>query len=105
MLPSLACICLPTTAGEDFQAVKMDVTFLSGVTEVMVSIPLLDNVFPEEEFENFEVVLSASPGVLIGSPSFVNFTIVDDDPPLPGVCVCVCVCVCACECVCVHMCV
>ena len=71
----------------------MDVTFLSGVTEVMVSIPLLDNVFPEEEFENFEVVLSASPGVLIGSPSFVNFTIVDDDPPLPGVCVCVCVCV------------
>ena len=78
------------TAGEDFQSVKMDVTFLSGVTEVMVSVPLIDDVFPEQEFENFEVVLSASPGVLIGSPSFVNFTIVDDDPPLPGVCACVC---------------
>ena len=87
---SLACIFLPSTAGQDFQAVKMDVTFLSGVTEVMVSVPLLDDVFPEQEFENFEIALSASPGVLIGSPSFVNFTIVDDDPPLPGTSVCVC---------------
>ena len=81
---------LPTTAGQDFQAVKMDVTFLSGVTEVMVSVPLLDDVFPEQEFENFEIALSASPGVLIGSPSFVNFTIVDDDPPLPGMSTCLC---------------
>ena len=68
----------------------MDVTFLSGVTEVMVSVPLLDDAFPEREFENFEITLSASPGVLIGSPSFVNFTIVDDDPPLPGMSTCLC---------------
>ena len=92
-------------AGEDFQAVKMDVTFLSGVTEVMVSVPLIDDPFPEQDFETFEVVLSASPGVLIGSPSFVTFTIMDDDPPLPGVCVCACVYVCVCVCVCVYMCV
>ena len=84
---------LPTIAGEDFQAIKMAVTFLSGVTEVMVSVPLLDNAFAEQEFENFEIALSASPGVLIGSPSFVNFTIVDDDPPLPGMSTCLCVCV------------
>ena len=62
----------------------MEVVFSPGETELMVAVPLKDDVFPEQEFEHFEVVLSASPGVLIGSPSFVNFTITDDDPQLPG---------------------
>ena len=62
----------------------MVVFFSPGETEVMVSVPLIDDVFPEQEFEHFEVALSSSPGVLIGSPSFVNFTIMDDDPPVPG---------------------
>ena len=62
----------------------MDITFAPNEREVMVVVPLRDDVFPEQEFENFEVTLGASPGVLIGSPSFVNFTITDDDLPLPG---------------------
>ena len=71
-------------AGADFEVFRMNINFASGEREVMVVVPLRDDVFPEVEFENFEVALGASPGVLIGSPSFVNFTITDDDPPLPG---------------------
>ena len=71
-------------AGTDFEAFRMNITFASGEEEVMVVVPLKDDVFPEQIFESFEVTLGASPGVLIGSPSFVNFTITDDDPPLPG---------------------
>ena len=90
------------TVGVDFEAVSTEVMFLPGETEAMVSVPLRDDAFPEPQFESFEAVLGASPGVFIGSPSFVSFTIRDDDPPLPSESVPVCVCVCVCLCLCVH---
>ena len=59
------------------------VEFASGDTEVSVSIPLIDDVFPEDP-ESFEVFLSASPGVYIQSPAAATILINDRDPDLPG---------------------
>ena len=55
----------------------------SGETEVTVSIPLIDDVFPEDP-ESFEVFLSASPGVYIKSPAAATILINDRDPDLPS---------------------
>ena len=57
--------------------------FALGVTEVQVSIPLIDDVFPEDP-ESFEVFLSASPGVYIQSPAAATILINDRDPELRG---------------------
>ena len=51
--------------------------------EIVVPIPLVDDVFPEET-EQFEVILEASPGVFVDSPARALVTIRNDDPDLPG---------------------
>ena len=63
--------------------VNRTVEFASGVTEVQVSIPLIDDVFPEDP-ESLEVFLSASPGVYIQSPAAATILINDRDPDLPS---------------------
>lgn len=52
-----------------------------------VGIPLAeDDVFPEEN-KTFEVYLSASQGVFISPFGYASAVILNDDPPLPGMCV------------------
>lgn len=76
-------ISLCILALEDFQAVDAAFEFLAGQTEVVVSIPVIDDVFPEET-EQFEVILTASPGVFVDSPASAIVSILNDDPDLPG---------------------
>ena len=64
---------------------NMTVEFAPGATEVPVSIPLVNDVIPEDP-ESFEVFLSASPGVYIQSPAAATILINDRDPHLPGAC-------------------
>ena len=59
------------------------VEFSANQVEVVVTIPLVDDVFPEEQ-EEFEVILEASPGVFIDSPASATVSILNDDPDLPG---------------------
>ena len=51
---------------------------------MVLSVPLVDDVFPEG-LEEFEVILSASPGVFIDSPASAIVRILNDDPDLPGI--------------------
>ena len=46
-------------------------------------ITFVDDVFPEGP-EQLELFLSAAPGALIVSPAHASVTILNDDPPLPG---------------------
>ncbi len=57
--------------------------FLPNQTFLLVPITIVDDVFPEEA-EQFEVILTASPGVFIDSPASTTVTILNDDPDLPG---------------------
>lgn len=75
---------LTISASEDFEVVDVLVEFSANEVDVVVSIPLVDDVFPEE-LEEFEVILSASPGVFIDSPASVIVRILNDDPDLPGI--------------------
>ena len=50
----------------------------------MVEIEFIDDVYPEGE-EQFEIFLSASPGGFVVSPAYATVTILNDDPPLPGI--------------------
>ena len=62
----------------------MDVEFPAGTDSMVVSVPFTtDDIFPEED-KVFEVYLGASPGVYISPIAYVNVTIENDDPPLPG---------------------
>ena len=70
-------------AGRDYVHLDTTVEFASGVTEAQVTIPLIDDVFPEDP-ESFEVFLSASPGVYIQSPAAATILINDSDPELRG---------------------
>ena len=74
-------------AGEDFEMLDTTVEFAEGVTEQVVIVNLVDDVFPESA-EVFEVYLAVSPGVYISSPSNTTVFILNDDPPLPGWCLC-----------------
>ena len=47
-------------------------------------IAFVDDIFPEGP-EQIEVLLSAAPGALVVSPAYASFTILNDDPPLPGI--------------------
>jgi hypothetical protein len=49
-----------------------------------VFISFVDDVFPEGP-EQIEVFLSAAPGALVVSPAYASVTILNDDPPLPGI--------------------
>ena len=50
---------------------------------MVIPITISDDVFPEEA-EQFEVILTASPGVFIDAPASAVVTILNDDPDLPG---------------------
>ena len=60
------------------------VEFSANQVDVVVSVPLVDDVFPEG-LEEFEVILLASPGVFIDSPASAIVRILNDDPDLPGI--------------------
>ncbi len=68
---------------EDFEEVDGLAEFSPNQEEILVSIPLTDDVFPEE-MEQFEVILAASPGVFVDSPARAVVTILNDDPEFPG---------------------
>ena len=72
-------------AGEDFEMLDTTVEFAEGVTEQVVIVNLVDDVFPESD-EVFEVYLAVSPGVYISRPFNATVFILNDDPPLPGWC-------------------
>ena len=57
--------------------------FLPDESKLIITIPLVNDIFPEE-MEEFEVFLSASPGVFIDSPAYARVLILDDDPELQG---------------------
>ena len=50
---------------------------------MVIPITISNDVFPEEA-EQFEVIISASPGVFIDAPASAVVTILNDDPDLPG---------------------
>ena len=57
--------------------------FLPNISNLIITIPLVNDVFPEKT-EEFEMFLSASPGVFIDSPAFARVVILNDDPDLEG---------------------
>ena len=57
--------------------------FLPDESNLIITIPLINDVFPEET-EEFEVFLSSSPGVFIDFPAFARVVILNDDPDLRG---------------------
>ncbi|XP_064388263.1 uncharacterized protein LOC135336419 isoform X3 [Halichondria panicea] len=69
-------------AGVDFVHTEENVTFARGVDQAQITIPLINDVFPEAT-ESFQVFLSASPGVYIQSPAVATVMINDRDPDLP----------------------
>ena len=68
---------------EDFEGVDQLIEFSPDQTQLVLSITLTDDVFPEE-LEQFEVFLAASAGVFIASPARAVVSILNDDPQLPG---------------------
>ncbi len=58
-------------------------TFNPNQVQSIVDIEIVDDVFPEDT-EEFEVFLSASPGVYIESPAYARIIILNDDPDLPS---------------------
>ena len=71
------------TVGEDFIPETREFILGAGDTFLEVFINFVDDVFPEGP-EEFEVFLSASPGALIVPSAYASVTILNDDPPLPG---------------------
>ncbi len=69
--------------GEDFMHVDERVKFAQGASQVQISIPLINDIFPEST-ESFQVFLSASSGVYIQAPAVATVVIDDRDPDLPG---------------------
>ncbi len=70
--------------GDDFQGLdEVVVTFNPNQVQLIVDIGIVDDVFPEDT-EEFEVFLSASPGVYIELPAYARIIILNDDPDLPG---------------------
>ena len=57
--------------------------FLPNESNLIITIPLVNDIFPEET-EEFEVFLSSSPGVFIDSPAYARVVILNDDPDLEG---------------------
>ena len=73
----------------DLINVTKKANFTAGQSFVDVSFTYLDDSIPEDN-EIFGVHLVSSPGVYIGTPSIVQFTIIDDDCKLiimSGLCV------------------
>ena len=60
-----------------------NVTFARGVDQAQITIPLINDVFPEPT-KSFQVFLSASPGVYIQYPAVAIVEIHDLGPYFPG---------------------
>ena len=69
-------------AGEDFVPETRELVISEAST--IVPIDFIDDVFPEAA-EQFEIFLSAAPGGLVVAPAYATVTILNDDPPLPGI--------------------
>ena len=69
---------------DDFIPETREIILDAGVNSLDVLLTFVDDVFPEGP-EEFEVFLSAAPGALIVSPAYATVTILNDDPPLPGI--------------------
>ena len=72
--------------GIDYFAVDEEVIFSSDEMLKSVLIPFTDDDVLPEANKTFEVYLSASPGVLISPIAYVTATILNDDIPVPGLC-------------------
>ena len=73
--------------GIDFLPLEMEVIFAADEVSKSVQIKLTDDdVFPEAN-KTFEVYLLASPGVYISPTGYASAIILNDDSPLPGLCV------------------
>ena len=68
---------------EDFEGVSQKFEFLPNESNLIITIPLVNDIFPEET-EEFEIFLSSSPGVFIDSPAYARVVILNDDPDLEG---------------------
>ena len=68
---------------EDFEGVSQQYEFLPNESNLIITIPLVNDIFPEET-EEFEVFLSASPGVFIDSPAYARVVVLNDDLDLQG---------------------
>ena len=75
--------CYMYVVSEDFQCVSLRLEFLPNESNLIITIPLINDIFPEET-EEFEVFLSASPDVFIDSPAYARVVILDDDPDFEG---------------------
>ena len=66
-------------AGQDYTAVNINLTFLPGVTNLTVAIPITEDLLAEAN-ETFTVTLSApTGGAVIGAPASATVRIVDND--------------------------
>ena len=59
------------------------IAFLPQQRQIVLHIPLTNDIFPEA-VEEFEVYLSACPGVFIDCPAYTTVRILNDDSDLPG---------------------
>ena len=66
-------------AGSDYTATSGTLNFPSGVTQLPISVPLINDTLDEDD-ETFSVTLSNAGGALLGSLLHVA-TIADEDPP------------------------
>ena len=62
--------------GDDFKEVDGTFEFVADQRDVVVTVPLVDNMIPDE-VKQFEVVLLASPGIYINSPASAIITILN----------------------------
>ena len=69
-------------ADEDFVPETRELVISEATT--FIPIDFIDDVFPEAA-EQFEIFLSAAPGGLVVAPAYASVTILNDDPPLPGI--------------------
>ena len=68
---------------EDFEGMSQLFEFLPNENNLIITVSLVNDVFPEET-EEFEMFLSSSPGVFIDSPAYARVVILDDDQDLEG---------------------
>jgi hypothetical protein len=70
-------------AGQDYKALTTTVTFTPGTTEAKVSVTIIGDR-KAEGTETFTITLSAPSGAVLGTPSTMGITILDDDASSGG---------------------
>ena len=68
---------------EDFEGISQLFEFLPNENNLIITVSLVNDVFPEET-EEFEMFLSSSPGVFIDTPAYARVIILNDDQDLEG---------------------